>query len=81
MMPEDQAAESETKCPACGAVLYSRRARICGVCEAKIPDELRITGERADKIGKLVHEALVRIHRDEQEEAEDTARGSRQGGY
>ena len=59
-------------CPACGSVIYSRRAKLCGVCSAQLPDELRITGEQAKKIGDMVKEAEQNIRRMEQEERNDS---------
>jgi hypothetical protein len=35
-------------CPHCGAVIYSRRNPLCGICEKELPPELLFTaGERA----------------------------------
>ena len=64
-------------CPSCGSVIYSRRGKLCGVCSAPLPEELRITGEQAEKIGKLVKQMESNIRRMEQQEREDKRR---QGG-
>lgn len=69
----------EKHCPTCRSVIYSRRAKLCGVCSAPLPDELRITGEQAKKIGDMVKEAERNIRRMEQEERDD-ARGH-SGGF
>ena len=58
----------EVHCPACGSVIYSRRAKLCGVCSARLPDELRITGENAEKIGMLMKQMEQNIRRMEEEE-------------
>ena len=64
----------EVHCPACGAILYSRRAKLCGVCNAHLPDEVRITGEQARKIEGQFAQALESIRKmreDVQPEATD----------
>ncbi len=37
----------ELKCPTCNALLYSRRARLCGHCNAVLPEELHLSDEEA----------------------------------
>jgi hypothetical protein len=69
----------EKRCPACNSVIYSRRARLCGVCSAPVPEELRITGEQAKKIGDMVKEAERNIRRMEQEQRDDASRHA--GGF
>jgi len=66
----------EVHCPACGSVIYSRRAKLCGVCIAPLPEELRITGAQAEKIGKLVKQMEQNIRRMESEERQDRARAA-----
>jgi ankyrin repeat protein len=51
----------EAKCPKCGALLYSRRARLCGRCGAVLPPELILTDEQ------------VAARQDEREWARDLA--------
>lgn len=53
----------EVHCPACGAVIYSRRGKLCGVCNAHLPEQLRITGEQADRIASQVQQAQDSIRR------------------
>ena len=67
----------ETHCPACGALIYSRRAKLCDSCRAPIPDELRITGKQAEKIGGLMKQMQDNIRQMEQEEREDTNKHNR----
>ncbi|HEY1121166.1 MAG TPA: hypothetical protein VGE67_06180 [Haloferula sp.] len=71
----------ELHCPACGSVIYSRRAKLCGVCSAPLPDELRITGEQSEKIGKLMKQMEQNIRRMEQEERDDLLGKSDPGAY
>jgi ankyrin repeat protein len=51
----------EAKCPKCGALLYSRRSRLCGKCGAVLPPELLLTDDQ------------VAAERDEREWARDLA--------
>ena len=37
-------------CPTCDAVIYSRRSGLCGVCGAKLPDELLFSSEQREKL-------------------------------
>jgi hypothetical protein len=53
----------ETLCPACGAILYSRRAKLCGVCNCHLPEEVRITGEQAEKISGQYQQAMETIRK------------------
>jgi hypothetical protein len=64
----------ELHCPACGSIIYSRRSKLCGICDAPLPEELRITGPQAEKIGKLVKDMQQNIRRMEAEEREDMRR-------
>lgn len=66
----------ETHCPACNAILYSRRAKLCGVCFAPVPEELRFTGEFADKIAGEVKRMERNIEKDRREAAEDAYKRS-----
>lgn len=70
----------EVHCPACGSVIYSRRAKLCGVCSAPLPEELRITGKQAEKISSLVKQMEKNIRRMEEEERQDELR-HRSGGF
>lgn len=66
----------ETHCPACNAILYSRRAKLCGVCFAPVPEELRFTGEFAAKIASEVKRMERNIKKDRREAAEDAYKRS-----
>ena len=37
----------EFRCPHCQAPIYSRKAKICGVCEQPLPPELLLSDEQA----------------------------------
>jgi uncharacterized Zn finger protein (UPF0148 family) len=60
-----------THCPSCGAILYSRRAKLCGICSAPVPEELRFTGEFAAKIASEVKRMERNIASDSQESADE----------
>jgi hypothetical protein len=36
----------EFRCPNCNAPIYSRKTKICGVCENPLPKELLLTDEQ-----------------------------------
>jgi len=63
-------------CPACGSVIYSRRAKVCGVCSAPLPAALRLVGEQAQKIAAQFKQSEQNIRRMEQEERDDPRRHS-----
>lgn len=42
----------ELRCPTCGALLYSRRSRLCGQCGAVLPQEMVLTDEEAKAISE-----------------------------
>ncbi len=37
-------------CPACDAVIYSRRSGRCGVCGVELPEDLLFSDEQREKI-------------------------------
>lgn len=45
-------------CPACDAVIYSRRSGRCGVCGAELPEDLLFTDEQREKI----EDQMERMH-------------------
>jgi len=45
--PEDR---PEFRCPTCGALIYSRKPRLCGRCGARLPSELLLTDAEAHAI-------------------------------
>jgi len=44
----------ERRCPACDAIVYSRRHNQCGVCERVLPANCLFTNDEADKIDALL---------------------------
>lgn len=48
----------QSKCPACGSIVYSRRQSVCGVCDAELPESCRFTESELQKV-----EALLTIER------------------
>lgn len=67
------------QCPACGSVIYSRRAKVCGVCFAPLPPVLRLLGKQAEKIAEQFKQSEQNIRRMEEEERDDRRR--RSNGY
>lgn len=47
-------------CPACGSVIYSRRHKLCGVCAAVLPEEIRFNAVQAENVRSLVREERKR---------------------
>jgi len=39
-------------CPYCNAPIYSRKSKVCGVCEKPLPQELLLTDEQIAAIKK-----------------------------
>jgi predicted amidophosphoribosyltransferase len=37
-------------CPACDAVIYSRRSGLCGVCGARLPETMLFNPEQREKL-------------------------------
>jgi len=44
----------EQRCPACDAIIYSRRHGRCGVCERALPERLLFTSDEAEKVNALL---------------------------
>lgn len=67
-------------CPSCHRILYNRRLKNCGFCQAEIPDELRFSDEeirRLDAIAEQLKEE--REKREAEKEEERKAFQNRQG--
>ena len=68
-------------CPSCRRIIYSRRLRHCGFCNAEIPEELRFSSEEIAELDKKDAEvAAQRKKRDRDEEDEQRRRDSSSGG-
>lgn len=75
-MKGEHKTEMDTRCPTCDAILYSRRAKLCGVCFAPVPEEFRFTGEFAAKIAsevKRMERNIQQIQREATDEAHKRA--------
>ena len=42
----------EFRCPFCNAPIYSRKNKICGVCEKPLPAELLFSGEQVKALNE-----------------------------
>ena len=42
----------EYRCPKCHRLIYDRRSKKCGWCDAELPEELLFTKEESDKVNK-----------------------------
>lgn len=61
----------EARCPSCDAVIASRKALLCGVCEAPLPEELRFPEARRQAIEKVMKGELDRLGRAIEADAEE----------
>ena len=50
----------EFRCPNCHAPIYSRKNKICGVCEKPLPRELLLTDEQVALLKNLMEQAEKR---------------------
>lgn len=41
-------------CPNCGSIIYSRRNKLCGVCETLLPEELLFSPEEKKQWDKVI---------------------------
>ena len=47
----------EFRCPNCHSLIYSRKNKICGVCERPLPEELILNGDQIALLKKqMEHE-------------------------
>src|SRR5438552_7719669 len=51
------------KCPHCGSIIYSRRHRLCGVCDRQLPGEFLFSAQEAERIEALLRAERVRHRR------------------
>ncbi|MCF7765022.1 MAG: hypothetical protein K9N62_15245 [Verrucomicrobia bacterium] len=42
------------RCPHCQSIIYSRKARLCGVCSQPIPNELRFNEDEARRVQSIL---------------------------
>ena len=43
-------------CPECKSIVYSRRHRLCGVCNQPLPEHLLFTGSEAQRVTRLLEQ-------------------------
>ncbi len=48
--PETLQKPTEFRCPSCHALIYSRKAKLCGQCGAQLPSELRLSDAQAQAL-------------------------------
>ena len=41
-------------CPSCGSIVYTRRHRLCGVCDQALPEDCRFTPTEAASVENLL---------------------------
>jgi pyruvate-formate lyase-activating enzyme len=66
----------EFRCPYCQAPIYSRKTKICGVCEKTLPAELLLSGEQAAFLKKQDDEMEKRAKEFNPEICRDSGTGS-----
>lgn len=66
----------ELKCPHCGSVIYSRKNKLCGVCERPLPEELLFSDAVVEKINQEIQE----IHRQRKEDCKKEEEKEKYGG-
>lgn len=50
-------------CPQCESIVYSRRSKLCGVCNAPLPQELLFNSTEAERIVRLLKQERQRHKR------------------
>ena len=50
-------------CPECKSIIYSRRHRLCGVCNQPLPEHLLFTGSEAQRVTRLMETERIRHRR------------------
>ncbi|CAN5669882.1 hypothetical protein BH09VER1_BH09VER1_01610 [soil metagenome] len=66
-------------CPVCQRVIYSRRQRTCGYCDADLPPEALFSPQESAQVTRTITEMEARRHR-ELEAEERKKRRSDPGG-
>jgi predicted amidophosphoribosyltransferase len=52
----------EFRCPNCNAPIYSRKNKICGVCEKPLPEELLLNDEQIALLKKQMEQEEKRAN-------------------
>ena len=50
----------EARCPACGSIVYSRRQKLCGVCEESLPGSCLFDRTETQRVECLLRTELRR---------------------
>jgi hypothetical protein len=66
----------EFRCPNCNAPIYSRKNKICGVCEKLLPVDLLLSGKQAAFLKKRDDEMEKRAKEFNPEICRDSGTGS-----
>ena len=56
-------AKAPAICPECRSIVYSRRHRLCGVCNQPLPDHLLFTPRESQRVSQLLQSERVRHRR------------------
>ncbi len=48
------------RCPGCASIIYSRRHKICGVCNQELPESLRFTEAEAHRVERVLEAERAR---------------------
>jgi hypothetical protein len=52
----------EFRCPYCHSLIYSRKNKICGVCEKPLPEELLLSDEQVALLKKQMEQEEKRAN-------------------
>lgn len=52
-----------SRCPYCDSIIYSRRSKLCGVCDQTLPEEMRFDPTEAERIEQLLVRERIRHKR------------------
>lgn len=65
-------AKPAARCPECNSIIYSRRHRLCGVCNEPLPDDLLFSLTEAQQVEDLLRTEQTRHRRwmEQRKEAE-----------
>jgi hypothetical protein len=50
----------ESRCPRCDSIVYSRRQKLCGVCEEALPADCRFSAGEANRVECVLRAELQR---------------------
>ena len=56
-------AQNAVRCPHCESIIYSRRAKLCGVCDQTLPQEMLFSPNEAGRIETLLAQERQRHKR------------------